>query len=382
MKIGVGLVSAMLCFSLSALSHAAPVITNVQGHLTDNTRLIITGSGFGSGPRVELFDPFEGGPAGSNIPLSSPRSGFWSSASGSPPIYDTEALSGRFGFRVFDSNLNRARQLTKVFSTPTTEVFVSYWVRIPAGTFFPGARAAAVFPLLPTWGLALIADGPDGFQGNDDLALPLFAGFNEFRLAGTDFDPGFGLGSNWWSFTEWMRLSFWLRADPARPSTANGLTTFQSLSPSKGIFSLTNIGIPLFDGDDNVVDDAIFQWTQISIPGFISDTIAGENVRPVMDDIYIASGPNAQARVEIGNNILFYNSTNFSIATPVQWSDNEIIATLNQGSFDSGASVFVHVVDANGNPSSVGFPLTAASATGDEPVDEGGCFISTIRFRY
>jgi hypothetical protein len=135
MKAGVVLISAILCCCLSVISHATPVITGVQGRLADNTRLIITGSGFGSGPKVELFDPFEeGGAAGDDIPLSSPRTGFWSSAKGSRPIFDTEALSGSLGFGIFNSTLKRARQFTKVFSTPATGVhyesfnFDSTWI--------------------------------------------------------------------------------------------------------------------------------------------------------------------------------------------------------------------------------------------------------------
>jgi hypothetical protein len=387
MKTRVVSISALMCLLFNLTSHAGPVITGVQGTLEDNTRLIITGTGFGSGPTVEIFESFESGVAGDAIPFSSPRFGFWSGRSGSLPIFDHVALSGSLGFRTFDSSQRRARQLLKTFSRDVTEVFVSFWIRIPDGTFFPGATQRATLPLIPTWKLALLTDGPDGLLGNDDLALPLFAGERSagdtFKVSGIDFDPGLPLGSAWWLFTDWMRLSFWLSVDPLRLFGANGLMTFQSLSRSKGVFSLIDVETPLFDGDDNTVDDGIFRWTQIAIPGPFVDVIDGSNVRPAMDDIYIASGPNAQARVEISDSMVYFESTGLSIATPIEWSDDKIIVTVNQGAFNfhSGDEFFVHVVDAGGNVSLLGFPVAveAVSGEGDDSLNAGGgCFLSAI----
>src|SRR5205807_496122 len=73
----------------------------------------------------------------------------------------------------------------------------------------------------------------------------------------------------------------------------------------------------------------------------------------IFDDIYFDY---TQARVMIGNSSTFSGSNHREIQIPVSWSDSGITATLNQGSFANGASVYIFVVDANGN-ASPGYPI-------------------------
>jgi len=71
------------------------------------------------------------------------------------------------------------------------------------------------------------------------------------------------------------------------------------------------------------------------------------------DDIYI---DNTQARVEIGNNSVWANCTHREIQVPIAWSNNSIQFTVNKGSFNSGESAYVFVVDENGS-TSTGYPI-------------------------
>jgi hypothetical protein len=91
----------------------------------------------------------------------------------------------------------------------------------------------------------------------------------------------------------------------------------------------------------------------------------------VIDDVYIATGPNAAARVEIGNATTYTACTNLALITPDSWSSNLIIATVRQGRFASGSKVYLYVSDASGNVNSTGFPITlGTSSTGGG--DSGG----------
>ena len=78
-----------LLLSFSSLL-AAPTVTNVEwtGNLGDETTFTVSGSSFGTGPSVVLFDDFEGNTGGDkrDIPIISETSeapvGGWSSRCG------------------------------------------------------------------------------------------------------------------------------------------------------------------------------------------------------------------------------------------------------------------------------------------------------------
>lgn len=66
------------------------------------------------------------------------------------------------------------------------------------------------------------------------------------------------------------------------------------------------------------------------------------------DDLYVAT---TQARVEIGNAADWNACTQREIQIPQRWTDGQIDITLNRGAFKDTATVYLFVVDANGNVS-------------------------------
>ena len=69
------------------------------------------------------------------------------------------------------------------------------------------------------------------------------------------------------------------------------------------------------------------------------------------DDIYVATGPNAAARVEIGDAPTYKGSRNLAISTPQTWNDNQIVFTLRAGPIMDFSHAYLYVVDANNNVS-------------------------------
>jgi len=69
------------------------------------------------------------------------------------------------------------------------------------------------------------------------------------------------------------------------------------------------------------------------------------------DDIYVAAGPNAAARVEIGDAPTYKASRTLAISTPQTWSDDKIVFTLRAGPFTDFSHAYLYVVDANNNVS-------------------------------
>jgi hypothetical protein len=76
------------------------------------------------------------------------------------------------------------------------------------------------------------------------------------------------------------------------------------------------------------------------------------------DDVYIAYGPNAMARVEIGNASTYNACTNLTMVTPTSWGTSAITATVWQVSYGYSGSAYLYVTDATGTPNANGYPIT------------------------
>jgi len=92
------------------------------------------------------------------------------------------------------------------------------------------------------------------------------------------------------------------------------------------------------------------KWDRFTVPGWYGN---GDNTHNEMtyDDIYVATGPNAAARVEIGDAPTYKNSRNLAISTPQTWGDSQIVFTVRAGPFKDLSHAYLYVVDANNNVS-------------------------------
>lgn len=72
------------------------------------------------------------------------------------------------------------------------------------------------------------------------------------------------------------------------------------------------------------------------------------------DDVYLDK---TWARVMIGNASTFSSSTKKEIQIPSAWSATSITVIFNQGAFARGDTVYLYVVDADGNVNSQGYPV-------------------------
>jgi len=77
----------------------------------------------------------------------------------------------------------------------------------------------------------------------------------------------------------------------------------------------------------------------------------------MFDDFYLAVGPNARARVEIGDRPTYADCTKLTVLTPNSWSNDLISGVVREGSFTSSEASYLFVVDSNGEVSSQGFPV-------------------------
>ena len=86
------------------------------------------------------------------------------------------------------------------------------------------------------------------------------------------------------------------------------------------------------------------------------------------DDIYVDY---TWQSVWIGNASDWNSCTHREIQIPTAWSDNSITITGNQGSFATGSTVYLYVVDDKGNTNSQGYPVTIQKAVAPPSAPKG-----------
>jgi hypothetical protein len=104
------------------------------------------------------------------------------------------------------------------------------------------------------------------------------------------------------------------------------------------------------------------QFLKFSLSAYARQCLGCAESAPRYDDAYVATGPYARARIEIGNSATYNTCTNLAIATVTSWSDTSITATIRQGSFSNLNNAYLYVIDANGSVNPNGYLLSGAGA--------------------
>ena len=365
---------AAMAIMLPLCVYAAPAITGKSGTVASGESITITGSGFGTtGPTVLLFDEFTGTDGGV-IPLDGAQVGTWTGRGGTNATYVADGADNTAALFV---NALDPRSLNKTF-TGTTNIFVSYRVKVPTGYHFPNAAAPGEFCPDSCWKLAWIMDNSNAID--DDICIPTHSASDEWTISGNDGGITYPLGTPnrpdvgddsgsrlWFSFTGWNRVTTWIKGG-ADPINDIGKVWFQAVNTEFGN-KPHDFDRYVFDGDDEEGDDATQEWDTFKIPGWYR-SVNGVNAaydsmtRAYYDDVYLATGADAAARVEIGNASTYSACTKLAIATPTSWADTSVTATVREGSFDNGDSVYLYVIDKDNAPSAGYGPITLGSGSG------------------
>jgi hypothetical protein len=330
-------------------------VTGVSGTISDGQSITITGSDFGAnGPNVIVFDDFEGGAPDESIATGegSAKYGQWDNvAPGGSHYYGTTAhVSGSQSF-TSDFSVESYSWIEALLPASTRNVFISWWIYIPAGNNFVGEGHIDGINWKQMW-----IQGAD--TSDDDLSVPTQIGSTAWYITRNEQDPAYG---NWTTVDfnkgEWKRLWAWVK----------GSTTSTSEDGEVKFWEMTSSGVVQRENDIGV--------------NLLKETGAFERVRPngygrqptsnciaSFDDVYIAAGPYAQARVEMGNAATYNESTKLAILTPTAWADGSITATVNQGSFSADETAYIYVTDADGTVNANGYQVTIGGEE-DPPSD-------------
>lgn len=336
-----------------------------MGTVSGGNLIIIHGSGFGpTGPNVILFDDFEGGTNGNQLATNLAPLGTWYDI-GSPS--DTSysninkvsgSLAARFDISSYGSNQHP--MINTRSASPFDSFYISFWSMLPTGNIYPGDGYGGA-----NWKVVWVtkddsANDADICIGGNGWTWTHWFG-NDSPVPSTGMGIGTFLGSDANEFYMedgvWYRWSWWQKGR----TDATGATKMIMTNSTGGTWtasSITNIQT-LNSGDTN-------KRQQFNINGYVRET---PNSYPTFDDVYIATGEYAQARVEIGNASIYTGS---SILTPcltplgeagTAWSTTSIQCTVRAGGLSNG-TVYAYVTDADGLRSP-GYAITFGSGGGD-----------------
>ena len=379
------------------LSSSSPLaIANVTGTLSAGNPLTITGTGFGSGPTVVIFDNFDDSQSAGTAIDTTAKVGTWTAIEEGIPIYDDTDYSGGSSYvgiepdfitfvselpnpgsaaaAVYDHTGNAGgekhlsgtgefagythasgdkiwlrnatggvadgayaiaskvddnavllsadagltadatdvdgdkdamqNRFHKTF-TAATECYFTYQVLVPNGFTFPGETTQDT---LQSGGSLKFLWVFDENSGDDDTTIPSHAGF--FDIGSNDLDapdvggwtwsqntPPNAMGDAWWAFDVWNRVTLWARAG-ADPYVDDGEFFWETINSVDGFTHPSQVKFPLF-----LNGTPPNEWEQFTFIGLWNTNGAEQSwdSKLLFDDVYVACGANAQARVEICN---------------------------------------------------------------------------------
>lgn len=341
--------------SLIDICMAAPSITGVSGAITKGQTITLSGASFGIGPTIYKWDDFENGTNGAVI------SNGWATPMTDPHYTNTSQRTNSTLSAYSDEGTD---DLTYNHGGTLSAIFTTFWTRI-------------------NW-----SSTAENFSGNYNNKWIDILDYN-YYLGGNDADPMLTVITQW-SYPS-TQLNWRDSSDGCSPSSleytvdsinnrtddtwervelyavaatdATGTVLMWQQTGGEGytfeqVVNRTNVQTLCTSGSDN--------WSAVTY-GFMSRDGTTESW---FDDIYIAS---SMARVEVGDNSIWANCTHREIQIPTEWKDDgtSITLTFNQGSFADGGTVYLYVVDAEGNvggldtDSDIYRSLTTTSTTGD-----------------
>lgn len=336
-------------------SPSAEGISALLGDIAPGEPIIICGSGFGeTGPTTVFFEDFEYGQPGQELETTATL-GQWLNPAGT--YVDDSSLSGSNALLVADHIETEGRGVSAVLGFPDDEgdfglkhfdEFFVHWSMRDLGDF-PGNNSSPTSfssdsSAKDIW--VMYGDRGDNYdyscrQGTcngNDIVLATHTGSGSFKVDGNNSNTSWWIG-NYWAFERWNTLSTYLKIDAADPyGPATGV--FEHTAPEQGVYRNEYQGTVLREEHTEVPP----VWDRLKFGAWYRT--AGD-VRRIFDDIYVAVGPGAAARVEIANAPEFDDASRIVISPITSWSDKRIDLSLRLADLaDSPDDLYLFVVDA------------------------------------
>ena len=151
----------------------------------------------------------------------------------------------------------------------------------------------------------------------------------------------------------WCRVEF--LAEPSTQGGTDGSFKYSIHRPGTGIRTPVNLTNLMTYGPSQ--SD---RWQGIIIGHYWGNAASTTAAEFWVDDVYKQTG--TQARVELGNASTWSACTWREIQLPTAWASGQITCTFNTGSFSTGQTAYLYVVDSTGAYNSTGTPVTIGAS--------------------
>lgn len=322
----------------------APSTSGVEGNFSNGSQITISGFGFGTKPTATplVWDTFEDGSVGTLIQNQTATVGDWDAGSGSDrPVYSsTQARTGsQSSYHPFRSGDANNASLAKNGSFPS--FYLDFWARIT-----PLDNVSRNYKIWRAYG---------DYSGNDDNMQFDYVWYCNGQSM-TMYSYPCETNANDWKGrpmqqNQWMHFQVYFKESD--PSIANGLVR-QYID---GVIT-TNTTTRITRCNSNHLNEMRVghYWATDAVSPCPSNS--GADV--YIDDVYFDS---SMAHVEIGNAPTYASSTHKEVLIPTSWTDTSITATFNTGTFATNDTVYLYVIDANGDVNSFGTELTIGGSS-------------------
>jgi len=351
-----------ICGAFQALA-AQPVIDSIAGVVANGTVVTIHGSSLGTkkqGPPLK-YDNFENGTVGQNLGNGWQTSGSADAGTAKLPAYDNSKPRGSSSKSVMLDFTTVPTQYGCQFGlwpyNPGTKLYISAWAYMTTTggetRNMKPIRIWGDYPYNPVSPYELI--GSTGFGGGWRYPCVLIDYMWGATVGYSGLIQVYSVPSK--QTTKWVpdgmtkfpkdKWVHWeLYADAGTPGLANGSAYWYQ----DGVIAASMSNIEMLPVGYN--------WTQIMIGHYFAVDSNGAHCFQWWDDVYI---DNTRARVEISNSATWAGAIHREIQIPSSWSASDIAITVNLGSFSPSDTLYLYVVDSDGNVNSMGYALTKGS---------------------
>lgn len=362
----------------------APIHASAAPHIADRawrdhrgSHLEIHGSDFGSGPDVRLFDTFSHDTSGDDpLAIDSPN---WFdrdrldinadqafSGGGSAIIVDTaNDIRNKLKWRQAGSKTPHG---TGVFQ----EVYFSYAVK-DLGRFPGRGGTENSFPDPSSTKDAWLMLGPRGNEGGrsqwqgNDIVVPSYAGGN-FLVIGNNTDLGEWSGQRElydnWHFGGWNQMFFHAEVDPKQPKSSG--SGFFGFANDKKFFITYRDGRFMTEDDPDQPVKKPY-WDRVKFGPYYKIFDGATGINRIIDSTYVATGPNADARILIGDAKKLNQVTRLHHGMPVRWTDGTIVADFSHVDLTKRDDWYLFISNGDSGLPQTGVALPKAGAPPKPP---------------
>lgn len=331
-----------------------------------SSTLTITGTGYGSGPNVVLFDQFIGTHGQSTFAGRTPEVGNWTAVSsygnGDPQMYYDEAtnrtwLSCRDINNIGQSGI-RNRSLYK-YTGDITEFSFSLRAYVPIGFRFPDAPTAGAQPDDSSWKMTWFSQGPS--NGNTlsnrdsparNVCIPTQIGSGSISIGGNNNGPSY--------FQDYVRAIYgnfshtaptfynWYQSGAGTYNVYDQIGEFICANNNTVTRQIRSID-PFHSSSAG--QESTFttrSYNAFEFTGWFTDSYNYINCLPLLTDARLAVGPNSRACVLISNSPTLLTAGQIYHGDIISWDNTNGIQFKIYAHSDFGPNTHVHVIKADG----------------------------------